>query len=414
MPCSFSFARPGPLISLLGGFLALLGLVLPVISEVQGMIGQGTVDLLVLLALLAALAVLSFSAAALYFPLSPLLCGPGLLAASVGLLAQLDVFLTLALNTGVTLDNLPRLVSLLFQPGFLFWIFWLPCLGFLLSGWGNALGARESEQHPGISLHRHHVSASRSTDPPARETQTRRRGRRKEARFRELPALESLWRIGRRQVLAMIVGVLICSVLSNLSIFWEGPGETNFQIVYPAVVLSVFLGIRYGPWVGLVTGGIGSMLNTLIGPLAHLPFWVLSNYGMLNSSPLDLTRPPFSWPLVVGSALVGFLAGLPLLGTPGRGLTVRSVLAITIRSMLALVVDFTLIVALADAGRPAAHLLSDLQGSLAGEAIPTLLVTVLLLPLLFALFPVGTGGKSEVQAFLERAPREPGKDSTSL
>ena len=391
MPLSFSFARLGPLVSLLGGLLALLGLVLPPgFSEIQRIVGQGTADLLVLLALLAALAVLSFSAAALFFPLSPLLRGLGLLAASVGLLAQLDVFLTGALNTGATLDDLPQLVFVLSSPAFHWWIALL--LGFLLSGWGIARDAPEGEQRPAVSLHRHHVSASRSTDPPTQE---------------------SPWQIGRRQILVMIVGVLISSVLSNFSIFWEGPGETNFQTVYPAVVLSVFLGIRYGPWVGLVTGGIGSVLNTLIGTLAHLPFWVLSNYAALNSVPLNLTRPPLSWPWVVGSALVGFLAGLPLLGTPGRETTVRLVLAMTIRSTFALMVGFALMVVLAEVVRPAARPLSDLQYNLAGEALPTLLVTVLLLPLLFTPLPAGSGGESVVAA-LPEGERDLGQDSTSL
>ncbi|HEX4202850.1 MAG TPA: hypothetical protein VHZ51_01340, partial [Ktedonobacteraceae bacterium] len=402
MPLSFSFARLGPLVSLLGGLLALLVLVLPPgFSEIQGIVGQGTVDLLVLLALLAALAVLSFSAAALFFPLSPLLRGLGLLAASVGLLAQLDVFLTAALNTGMTLDDLPQIVSVLSSPAFHWWIALLPFLGFLLSGWGIARGAPEGEQRPAVSLHRHHVSASRSTDPPTQENP---------------------WQIGRRQILAMIVGVLIYSVLSNLSILWDGPGETNMQTVFPAIVLSVFLGIRYGPWVGLVTGALGSVLPSLIGTLAHLPLWVLSNYAALNSVPLDLTRPPLSWPWVVGSALVGFLAGLPLLGTPGREMTVRSVLAITIRSTLTLLVAFALMVVLAEVGllfrcafsadstfveacrRAAARPLSDLQGTLASEALPTLLVTVLLLPLLFTLLPAGSGGESVVAALPEGAP----------
>lgn len=407
MPLSSSFARLGPLVSLLGGLLALLALVLPPgFSEIQGIVGQGTADLLVLLDLLAALAVLSFSAAALFFPLSPLLRGLGLLAASVGLLAQLDVFLTGALNTGMTLDDLPQIVSVLSSPGFHWWIALLPFLGFLLSGWGIARGAPEGEQRPAVSLHRHHVSASKSTDPPMQE---------------------SPWQIGRRQILAMIVGVLISSVLSNLSLLWEGPGETNIQTVFPAIVLSVFLGIRYGPWVGLVTGGIGSVLTSLIGTLAHLPRWVLSNYAALNSVPLNLARPPLSWPWVVGSALpwvvgsalVGFLAGLPLLGTPGREMTVRSVLAITIRSTLTLLVAFALMVVLSEVGlatvgRAAARPLSDLQSSLAGDALPTLLVTVLLLPLLFTLLPAGSGGESVVAALPEEAPGELEEDSTSL
>ena len=95
-------------------------------------------------------------------------------------------------------------------------------------------------------------------------------------------------------------------------------------------------------------------------------------------------------------------------------MTVRSVLAITIRSTLTLLVAFALMVVLAEVGRAAARPLSDLQYNLAGEALPTLLVTVLLLPLLFTLFPAGSGGESVVAALREGAPGEFGEDSTSL
>jgi hypothetical protein len=418
MPLSFSSARVGPLVSFIGGLLALLSLVLPLDAfgmgyEVQGMVGQGTVDLVVVVVLLAALGVLSFSVAAFFSPRSPMLRGLGLLAASVGLFAQLNVVLIVAMNIGLTLENLPQLFSLLSQPGFLFAISWLPLL-FLLSGWGITLGAPVGEPRGGVPPHRVSVSASASGEPSARETPTSRRRRGREPGIRELAEKQNPWRIGRRQIIAMIVGVLLYSMLSNLFLLWEGPGESNFEIIAPEVVLALFLGIASGPWVGLVTGGIGSILKTTLGTLAHLPLWILSNYALLNSPPLVVSRPLISWPFVVGNALVGFLAGLPLLGTPRRDMTVRSVLATTIRSALAVTLSSTLMVVLSESGQPGTHLLLAIQSNLTSTLLPTLLVALLLLPVLLALLPGGTRGKSEGEAVSDGAPGEPGEDSNSL
>jgi len=360
MQQSFVTARVGPILGLVGSTIVLIYyFFLPLdslVSEWDGTPWQGSVDPMVVLVLLAALAVFCLSAVALFRTPSPVLGGLCLLAASVGLLAQLYLNLASFMNVGVTLTNFPRLFSLLassFFPG----IWWSPLLGFLLSGGGITLAALKGGSHP---------------------------------RSQEVDEKKNVWSIERRHVLAMIVGVLLYSVLSNIFILWEGPGEGNVETVFPAVVLVLFFGIVYGPWVGLVTGGIGSFLNNAISIFAHAPYWILSNYGSLNSVPLNASHPHTYWPLVVGDALIGFMAGLPLFGAAELDKTIRSLLAVMMRSALSIAVGFFLTVVLYHVGQSVTMTLLDIQGSFTSETIPTLLVVVLLLPLLLVLCPVKT------------------------
>jgi len=343
-------------------------------NEWGGVVWQGIVDPMVALVLLAALVVLGLSAVALFRPHSPVPAGLCLLAASVGLLAQFYIILDSFINAGATLITLPQLFSLL-ASGLLLWSLWLPLLGFLLSGGAMALAALKAEQR------------LREREEGGLSSQE------------EVDEQENVWGIGKRHILAMIVGVLLYSVLSNLSIFWEGPGEGNFERVFPAAVLVLFFGVVYGPWVGLVTGGIGSFLNNVISTLAHAPYWMLTNYGTLNSFPLDTSHPHVYWPLVAGNALIGFMAGLPLFGTTRRNKTVHSLLAVMLRSALSIVVGISLMVILYDIGQPVAMTLLDIQSSFTYEIVPTLLVVVLLLPLLLVLAPVRTTRRRESQTF---------------
>jgi len=260
MQQSFLSARVGPILGLVGSSIVLIYYFsLPLdslVSEWDGTPWQGSLDPVVVVVLLAALAVLILSVVALFLPHLPVLGSLGLYAASVGLLAQLYSFFYSFMEFGATLTNLPRLFSFLVSILFAGW--WLLLLGFLLSGGAMALTAIKAEQQAGVTLHRDHQPAFPGTEQHANETPARERGGRQS--IQEVDEKESVWSLDQRHILAMIVGVLLYSVLSNLSILWEGPGEANIVAVSPAVILVLFFGIVYGPWVGLVTGGIGSFL----------------------------------------------------------------------------------------------------------------------------------------------------------
>ncbi len=382
----FSSIRLGPILGLVGSIIVLKFFFLPwnsYLSEWNSIAWQGIVDPMVALVLLAALAVFGLSAAALFRPFSPVLGGLGLYAASVGLLAQVYIFLHLFMDTGATLLNIPQLFSILVS--LLFTGSWLLLFGFLLSGGAMALTALKAEQRSGAALHRDHLPDSPGTEQPVNEYQPRESTGGRPSSQEEVDEQESVWNIDKRHILAMTVGIMLYSVLSNLYILWEGPGEENVEIVFPGIVLVLYFGIVYGPLVGLVTGGIGSFLNYAISTLAHVPYWLLSNYGMLNSVPLNTSHPRVYWPIVIGDAVVGLIAGFPLFGAAGRDKTARSLLAVMMRGALAIVIGIFLMVICYQVGQPMAMTLLGIQSSFTSETIPTLLVVMLLLPLLLVL-----------------------------
>ncbi len=398
--------RVGPLLGLVGSAIVLMFFFSPwnsIESEWNSIALQGIVDPMVVMVLLAAFVVFGLSAVALLRPSSPVLSGLCLYAASVGLLAQLYLFFYSFMAGGGTLADLPQLFSLLVP--FLLSGVWLLPLGFLLSGCAMALAAIRIEEQAGGTPHHDYPPAFPRTEQPANETQARERMGGRPSGQVEMDEQANVWSIGKRRILAMIVGVLLYSVLSNLYILWEGIGDGNIQTVFPGIVLVLFFGIVYGPWVGLVTGGLGTLLNNAISILAHAPYWMLTNYGALNSVPLNVSHPHTYWPLVVGNALVGLIAGLPLFGAAGQDRTVHSLLAAMMRSTFAIIVGLSLSVVYAglslsvvyyQIGQPVAMTLLDIQGSFTYEIIPTLLVVVLLLPLLLVLLPARTMWRREV------------------
>ena len=231
MQRSFLSARVGPMIGVVGSSIVLIYyFLLPLnslVSEWDGTPWQGTIDPMVVVILLAALAVLILSVVALFLPHSPVLGGLGLYAASVGLLAQAYIFLNSFINDGGTLANLPQLFSLLVSVEFAG--AWLLLPGFLLSGGAMAMTAIKAEQQAGATLHRDYLPTFPGTEHPANETQVRERMGGRPSSQEEGDEQVNVWSIGRRHILALIVGVLLYSVLSNLYIFWEGPGEYNIS-----------------------------------------------------------------------------------------------------------------------------------------------------------------------------------------
>ncbi len=118
----------------------------------------------------------------------------------------------------------------------------------------------------------------------------------------------SVWRIGKRQWLAMLVGIPLFGIL-NLFLVTSGS-----VYVVPALVVLLFFGCVYGPWVGLGVGGVGSLIASLLASLLprdlvhlgglYIEFGFVSRLYVLQDM----------WTL----ALAGFLAGLSLQITKGR------------------------------------------------------------------------------------------------
>ncbi len=99
--------------------------------------------------------------------------------------------------------------------------------------------------------------------------------------------------IGVRQVVYMALGAALYGGLSYLTNFLQLPSVGQVS-VRPAIVIPLFFGAVFGPWVGFFTGGFGNFFGDLI-----------SGYGVY-----------WNWDL--GNALIGFFAGIVMLITVGR------------------------------------------------------------------------------------------------
>src|SRR6266566_4344524 len=71
-----------------------------------------------------------------------------------------------------------------------------------------------------------------------------------------------VWSIGRRQIVAMLIGTLLYASLSHFAIV-----EGNFQagnLIYllPTLIIPLFFGEPFGPWVGLFVGAVGFLIGS--------------------------------------------------------------------------------------------------------------------------------------------------------
>src|SRR6266550_6339678 len=102
-----------------------------------------------------------------------------------------------------------------------------------------------------------------------------------------------IWAIGVRQIVFMALGAALYAGLSYVTNSLQLPGASNVSL-RPGIVIPLFFGAVFGPWVGLFTGGVGNFLGDYI-----------SGYGVY-------------WNWDVGNALIGFVAGLAMYLTWGR------------------------------------------------------------------------------------------------
>ena len=119
-----------------------------------------------------------------------------------------------------------------------------------------------------------------------------------------------VWSIGRRQIVAMIVGFILYGILIKSFI------SMPFGNLFLAIIIPIFLGTVFGPWVGLFTG-IGVFINYVIG----------------GSSAFRINED-------IGFALIGLIAGLVLLITRGRYNTFRNIFIAEVFAVLATILGF--------------------------------------------------------------------------
>jgi energy-coupling factor transport system substrate-specific component len=130
---------------------------------------------------------------------------------------------------------------------------------------------------------------------------------------RQEQSASKVWGIGVRHIVYMALGAALYGGLSWVTNIIQLPSAGNVSF-RPAIVIPLFFGVVFGPWVGLFVGGVGNFLGDFI-----------SGYGVY-----------WNWDL--GNALIGFIAGLAMLVTWGRYRNTRAIVIAEIFSAVGIVV----------------------------------------------------------------------------
>jgi len=185
----------------------------------------------------------------------------------------------------------------------------------------------------------------------------------------------NVWRIGRRQVGAMLVGIVLFVIVFLLAYQLSQGLGAPLLFVLP-VLVPLFFGTVFGSWVGLVTGGGGTFLIGLLINSLPVSFYSYSSYFF----GFDFTIGS-AWFYVFGLATIGFIAGLAFLLTRGRYNTWRR---ITLAAGFCLIGPLMMDGAAQFAennwgvGIPSQNILADL--------LPAALPGLILLPILLVLY----------------------------
>src|SRR5947209_18139367 len=130
---------------------------------------------------------------------------------------------------------------------------------------------------------------------------------------REERSAALIWSVGVRQVVYMALGAALYGGLSYLTNILQLPATSNVSF-RPAIVIPLFFGAVFGPWVGLFTGGVGNLIGDYI-----------SGYGVY-------------WNWDVGNGLIGFIAGLAMYLTWGRYFATRNIIIAEIFAAIGIIV----------------------------------------------------------------------------
>ena len=123
---------------------------------------------------------------------------------------------------------------------------------------------------------------------------------------------KKIWGIGVRHVVFMALGAALYAGLSYVTNSLQLPGASNVSL-RPGIVIPLFFGSVFGPWVGLFTGVVGNSIN-------------------------DALTGGIYWNWEIGLGLVGFVAGLTMYFTRGRYNTVTRIILAEVFSAIGLVV----------------------------------------------------------------------------
>jgi len=202
------------------------------------------------------------------------------------------------------------------------------------------------------------------------------------------------WHIGRREVIAAILGVLLYGLLSHANLIILISSGTP-DVFLPALLIPVLFGVIYGPWVGLVVGGFGFLLGDYIAN-AWLANFVWDNgyifAGNFFGGALVNFRDLLGWngiPGYIANALLGMVAGFAAGGPRRRFNDVYTLASTSVIAAFAITAAIAIVVYSAvPIYNSTYYSFGQATVALLDTAMPNLLVALVLLPLLLWLYDI--------------------------
>src|SRR5690348_5011626 len=198
---------------------------------------------------------------------------------------------------------------------------------------------------------------------------------------------ENIWYVGPRRVIAALLGVFLYGLLSHVNLILILPMGT-LDVFLPALLIPLFFGVIFGPWVGLVVGGFGFLLGDYVANTwLHDLSW--TNGYLYYGSALINFRDLIGWNGVSGylvNALIGLVAGLTR-SRIRRYNIVEALASVGIICAVAIAVGTALVVysTIWLYGSPF-YTWKEATSALFDTVLPNMLVALVLLPLLLLLY----------------------------
>ncbi len=197
----------------------------------------------------------------------------------------------------------------------------------------------------------------------------------------------SIWYVGPRQVIAALLGVLLYGLLSHANLILILPMGT-VDVFLPALLIPLFFGVLFGPWVGLTVGGFGFLLgdyvaNTWLQDLSWTNGYLYYGSALINF------RDLIGWNGVSGylvNALIGLIAGLTR-SRIRRYHTMETLASVGLTCAVGIAVGTALVVysAIWLYGSPF-YTWKEATSALFDTVLPNMLVALVLLPLALFLY----------------------------
>jgi energy-coupling factor transport system substrate-specific component len=204
----------------------------------------------------------------------------------------------------------------------------------------------------------------------------------------------SIWYVGPRQVIAAILGVALYGLFSHVNLIFILPLGA-LDVFLPALLIPLFFGVIFGPWVGLVVGGFGFLLGDYVANMwLHDLSW--NNGYLFYQSALINYRDLVGWNGVAGylvNALLGLVAGLTRLSIR-RYNTAQALAMVGVVCAAGITAGTATVVysAMWLYGSPF-YTLREATTALFDTALPNLLLALVVLPLLLWVYDFTARGK---------------------